>query len=98
RLGDLRPDVTPALDRLVARMLAKQPGDRPTDGTELALELLAIDPGEGGRPGPSSPGLPAITATERSVMCVVLARLPPAPPPPRGEGDSETPLPRSAEP
>ncbi|GAA2180740.1 hypothetical protein GCM10009785_12860 [Brooklawnia cerclae] len=40
-LGELSPDVPPALDTLVARMLAKDPSIRPT-ASEVSRELLAI--------------------------------------------------------
>jgi predicted ATPase len=53
RLAELRDDLPPALDDLVARMLAKQPELRPQDGTALAAELaaLAVDPQVLGREG-----------------------------------------------
>ncbi len=61
RLADLRPEVPPALDRLIARMLSKASVDRPTDA-EVARELAAVDAGGGGGgAGPASPSTPAIT-------------------------------------
>ncbi len=42
-LGDLRPDVPPALDRLVRQMLAKDPDDRPADAGKVADELAHLD-------------------------------------------------------
>ena len=37
-----RPEVPPALDSLVLRLMAKQPGDRPPDAAEVARELDAM--------------------------------------------------------
>jgi hypothetical protein len=39
---ELCPDVPPALDALVARMLAKDPNERPRDGHALATELAGV--------------------------------------------------------
>jgi serine/threonine-protein kinase len=45
RLADLRPGVPPGLDTLVARLLAKNPAERPDTATTLrALEQLQADP------------------------------------------------------
>ncbi len=41
-LRSLRPDLPPALDALVAQLLAKDPASRPQDGAALARELRAI--------------------------------------------------------
>jgi len=43
RASDLRPDVPPALDDLVARMLAKEGAARPADGGALARELAQLN-------------------------------------------------------
>lgn len=45
RLLDLRPDLPPALDALVAQLLAKAPTHRPPDCAALAHELRAIAAG-----------------------------------------------------
>ncbi|WP_438001753.1 protein kinase [Sorangium sp. So ce185] len=42
RLRDARADVPAPLDELVARMLSRQPGDRPRDGAEVAAEIDRI--------------------------------------------------------
>ncbi|WP_437538092.1 protein kinase [Sorangium sp. So ce726] len=42
RLRDVRADAPAPLDELVARMLSRQPGDRPRDGAEVAAELDRI--------------------------------------------------------
>jgi predicted ATPase/serine/threonine protein kinase/GAF domain-containing protein len=41
-VSDLRPDVPAPLDRLVARMLSKDPAKRPTDAHEVAAELQSL--------------------------------------------------------
>ncbi|MGH9126069.1 MAG: protein kinase domain-containing protein [Acidimicrobiales bacterium] len=43
RLRELRANVPPALDALVAQMLAKQPEDRPQSAMEVRRALLAIE-------------------------------------------------------
>jgi serine/threonine protein kinase/tetratricopeptide (TPR) repeat protein len=42
RLRDIRKDVPPALDDLLARMLSRDPMQRPTDGGVVAAELAAL--------------------------------------------------------
>jgi hypothetical protein len=42
RPRELRPELPPALDNLVMRMLAKRVGGRPASGGELAAELAAL--------------------------------------------------------
>ncbi|WP_437934079.1 protein kinase domain-containing protein [Sorangium sp. So ce341] len=78
RLGELRGDIPAPLEGLVARMLAKNAGERPRDGAAAAAELAAVA-GEGLSLGASAvaaqaaPG-EAITTAERKVMCVILAK------------------------
>ncbi len=50
RLRDLRPNVPPALDDLVAQLLAKRPQDRPSSAAAVRQSLAAID--TRGRPDP----------------------------------------------
>jgi tetratricopeptide (TPR) repeat protein len=76
RLLDLCPEAPHALDRLLGRMLAKSPLDRPDNADEVARELAFIEPDDGDRAAPASRGSAAITATERPSRCVVLARFP----------------------
>jgi len=79
RLRELRPSIPRELDDLVARMLSRSPDDRPANGDVVAAEFLAIEERE---PGPlsvrsgSQSVLSEILATERRLMCLVLARLP----------------------
>jgi tetratricopeptide (TPR) repeat protein/tRNA A-37 threonylcarbamoyl transferase component Bud32 len=47
RVSALRKDVPRALDDLVARLLAKNPEERPADGGVVAAELQALGPIEG---------------------------------------------------
>src|SRR6185369_9537945 len=42
RLSSERDDIPPALDALVARMLAKSPDDRPDDAADVAEQLEAL--------------------------------------------------------
>ncbi|HWO26394.1 MAG TPA: protein kinase [Kofleriaceae bacterium] len=75
RVGALWPEVPAALDDLVARMLAKAPGDRPPDGARLASELLAIAPlvdGAAVAPRGGSAKRSAITVGERRLQVMVL--------------------------
>mgnify|MGYP005852657035 CR=1 FL=1 len=44
RVRDVRKDVPPALDELVARMLSRDPLQRPADGGVAAAELAALGP------------------------------------------------------
>ncbi|WP_437902502.1 AAA family ATPase [Sorangium sp. So ce327] len=77
RLGELCDGVPEPLERLVARMLAKEAAQRPRDGVAVAEELAT--PARAGLPvgasetaEPSAP-LVEITTAERRVMCVILA-------------------------
>ncbi|HUS30680.1 MAG TPA: protein kinase [Kofleriaceae bacterium] len=73
RLTSVRDDLPPALDELLARMLAKQRDDRPRDGRAVAAELAAIgDVGTTARrtAGPRDAG---VTTGEQRLVCVVFA-------------------------
>ncbi|WP_437942086.1 serine/threonine-protein kinase [Sorangium sp. So ce341] len=84
RLRELRGDAPAGLDRLVARMLSKAREARPRDGGAVAAALAseALDRRPGGGPPPWSqpssshppPRAREITASERRVMCLILAR------------------------
>ncbi|WP_437304030.1 serine/threonine-protein kinase [Sorangium sp. So ce388] len=84
RVRDLRPGIPAALDRLVARMLAKSPSDRPADGDAVADELAQIGAPESNLGGPRTfpPRAVELTTGERRVMCLVVTRERPA------EGDA----------
>jgi hypothetical protein len=79
RLREFRPSIPRELDDLVARMLSRSPEDRPTSGDAVAAELLAIEESQPSalavRTGPRSV-VSDIMATERRLMCLVVARLP----------------------
>jgi tetratricopeptide (TPR) repeat protein len=73
RVGSLRPEVSRALDELVMRMLDKSPAARPANGDAVLAELCAITPSDDLAP-PSLRDAPTITAFERRVLCLALAR------------------------
>ncbi|HTN87090.1 MAG TPA: protein kinase [Sorangium sp.] len=77
RLRELRPELSEALDALVARMLAKQRDERPRDGAAVAealgaVELCSVDTADGGEPAAPVRVL-ELTSSERRVTCLVLA-------------------------
>jgi tetratricopeptide (TPR) repeat protein len=84
RLGARCPDAPASLDRLLARMLAKSPFDRPEDGLAIAAALARVadesgeipraagDPSEAARPAPG------LGEAERRILCVLMIAAPPA--------------------
>ncbi|UQA63882.1 protein kinase [Polyangium aurulentum] len=78
RVRDLRPEVPPALDALVARMLEKDPWARPPDGAALgaALDGLATATSNGSA-APRAGSTPGITGEEKRLVSIV-AIVPPA--------------------
>lgn len=72
RVRDIRSDVPDALDRLVQRMVAKDPKKRPRDGAQLAIWLVDIER----VPALEAPSVPALTANERRVVSVLVVVLP----------------------
>ncbi len=71
RVRELRPDVPRDVDRLVERMLEKEPDARFSDGAQLvaALEALGESLAPGGAP---SVRAPALTSDERVVLSAIL--------------------------
>lgn len=67
-LRALRPELNPALDVLVARMLAKDPRDRPRDMHAVLVELADL----GARPA-RLPAAPAVSFDERAPEVVATA-------------------------
>ncbi|WP_437479358.1 protein kinase [Sorangium sp. So ce1014] len=77
---ELRPDVPPALDELLACMLAKDPSARPADGAAVARRLDALGPLEGSGTALGSPQVAplgeVITQGERRLTSIVAVRSP----------------------
>jgi hypothetical protein len=74
RLGRLRPELPEKLDKLLARMLAKDPGARVRDGRELLQELaqVTLSPEQAGMvPGPTVAG--ALVGEGQRLVCMGLA-------------------------
>jgi tetratricopeptide (TPR) repeat protein len=74
RVDSLRSDVPGALADLVASLLAKEPGDRPADGLAIAARIAELGPLTDGALAMPSARPPALTADERRIVSVVLAR------------------------
>ncbi|MEZ4299491.1 MAG: protein kinase [Polyangiaceae bacterium] len=75
RAQKLRPDVPEALDTLVARMLSKTRGERPANGEAVLAELSTLGEIEEGGLAPVEEMPPSITASERRVVGLIVARL-----------------------
>jgi tetratricopeptide (TPR) repeat protein len=73
RLGSLRDDLPIALDETLARMLAKQPTERPADGASAARELERVGVVANPRRTAARPREPALTTGEQRLVCVVFA-------------------------
>ena len=74
RVCELRPDAPPALDLLVHRMVAKDPGKRPRDGAELAQRLHELE--RETRFDSNPPRVAALTENEQRVLTVLVVVLP----------------------
>ncbi|HEX2688081.1 MAG TPA: serine/threonine-protein kinase, partial [Kofleriaceae bacterium] len=75
RVSALWPEIPEDLDTLIARMLAKEPSLRPSDGANLAAVLAALRPlVHGAAVAPRGPWVKtsAITGSERRFFSVVL--------------------------
>ncbi|MEZ4411268.1 MAG: protein kinase, partial [Polyangiales bacterium] len=70
RLADLAPETPPAVDALVATLLAKDPASRPADGAALAALLTRVL--DGG--SLTIAAAPALGVRERRVVTVILWR------------------------
>ncbi|WP_437304760.1 serine/threonine-protein kinase [Sorangium sp. So ce388] len=83
RLHEVQADIPNELDALVARMLAKQPGDRPRDGSEVAEQLAKLSTSHVVAIENVRSSAPVrvleLTSSERRVTCLVLARESPNP-------------------
>jgi tetratricopeptide (TPR) repeat protein len=76
RVRSIRPDAPDSLDDLVARMLAKDPDERPMDGAAVAAELATMGRIEGGSTPVQTARSEVITDSERKLLSIVAA-LPP---------------------
>ncbi len=75
RIRELRRDLPRALDNLVARMLAKDPDQRPRDGAAVVRELRGFDLRDGAVPERASTRPPeVVTDAEQRVACAIVAR------------------------
>jgi hypothetical protein len=102
-----RPDVPPALDRLLQMCLAKRPELRPGSALELARELQRIEVAAGyartpiavagDQPGliTAAPAADDADATALKPVTVDVAAPPPATPPPPASTERPSPEPRS---
>jgi tetratricopeptide (TPR) repeat protein len=73
RISDARADAPPALDALCARMMAKEPEERPADGAAVAAELTALGGELGGeRPLGATAPPAALTRGEQRIVTVLL--------------------------
>jgi hypothetical protein len=72
RVSDLRPEVPPALDALVASMLAKDPKQRPADASAVRQALGGIVITDTA-PAPTHHQTAALTTVEQRLLCVILA-------------------------
>jgi hypothetical protein len=80
RLRQLRPDLPPKLDDLVARMLWKDKTGRPADGDAVVLELKALGAIAGGAPEVGLRPAVGLSASEHRLASVILAIVPGEPP------------------
>ncbi len=74
RASAVMPDVPPAIDALVARLMAKDPAERPRDAFAALAEIAAARPSADGA-APSRPAsVPAaLTLDEQQMLSVILA-------------------------
>jgi tetratricopeptide (TPR) repeat protein len=71
--SQLRPGLDPAIDKLVLRMLSKDPADRPQDGLAAAREIEALALTADADPDTLTSRQGSLTKNERRMACVVLA-------------------------
>jgi tetratricopeptide (TPR) repeat protein len=76
RLRDLRPDLPPALDALVARMLSKDRAARPADGSAVLREFYTLGSIAGGAPVVGVRSAPRLSGGEQRLVSVMLAFVP----------------------
>jgi eukaryotic-like serine/threonine-protein kinase len=76
RVRQLRPELSPPLDDLVARMLSKDKQARPADGTAFLRELDALGSVSGGVPQRGSCPSVGLSGGEQRFVSVMLALMP----------------------
>jgi len=76
RVSELRDDVIPALDRLVARMLSKDPAQRPENGRAVTEALNRLADTGTLRPAPREAASSSLTRGEQRLLCVVTVGVP----------------------
>jgi eukaryotic-like serine/threonine-protein kinase len=75
RVSEFRDDVSPALERLIERMLAKDLMDRPGDGAALLAELEALGSSAGSAGSEDAASeRPALSQGEQRIVSIVMAR------------------------
>jgi eukaryotic-like serine/threonine-protein kinase len=75
RLSAFWSDAPEALVDFLARMLSRSPSARPASGDDVAQALATIDrPATGEIMSTRSGSMPALTTTERPVLCLVLVK------------------------
>jgi tetratricopeptide (TPR) repeat protein len=72
----VRPGLPEELDRLLLRMLAKLPDERPSDGTVVATYLAAMGSLTDSGAGPMSMRAPLLTEGQRFMVCLVAVAVP----------------------
>jgi tetratricopeptide (TPR) repeat protein len=76
RLSEYFRDAPESVDALLARMLAKEPDERPADGREVAAALRALSAAEDPHgPTSSASAMPSLTDSEKRYVTVLLAQL-----------------------
>jgi tetratricopeptide (TPR) repeat protein len=73
RVRQLRPELPPVLDDLVARMLSKDKAGRPADGGEVLRELESFGSIVGGVPTGEPRSFRGLSGVERRLISVMLA-------------------------
>ncbi len=73
RVRSLRPELPETLDALVAQMLSKDRGSRPTDGGAVLRDLVALGSLAGGIPGAAMRPTAGLSGGEQRMTSVLLA-------------------------
>src|SRR5262249_49157230 len=73
RAAEVRVGVPEALDRLLVRMLCRDPLGRPEDGATVAAELAALDVAALAPPAPESVRRPSLSRREQRLVALILA-------------------------